>query len=472
MGSWLDQRISEIRIINEVVKQSDMDMEVIKPYLTSINEIVRDSYGNPEETYAVGTVDGLGWINDELTIDVSQRDYFKEAMTTREEYVIGAPVISKSDNEPIFLICYPIRGEDGNAIGFINGSINLDRLEQVTEDLNVLDGTAWIMNINGDIYTQPELITEQYADNLSAIIDSSKDGNGSIEVISNGERVTIFYSQVPYAKDWLLCDAIPTKTLTSTSTTIITTLLMSALLSGLLICLASYFLSRNMVQENQRLIEEVSVIDERERKAEIRALQAQISPHFLYNSLDTIQWKALEYGAYDIAEMIQKLAQIFRISLSNGKEYIPVSDEIKHVQSYLDIQKIRYKEKISYTMNIDDTVLHCYMPKLIIQPLVENSIYHGIKESDHDGIITITIEHSDQNIHIIVADNGKGMPNKELQELKRTLHKQIETDHYGLFNIYEKLVLTYGPQCKFDLYNNNGFTVEITFPDKIPGETI
>ncbi|MBP3398749.1 MAG: hypothetical protein J6K75_03215, partial [Erysipelotrichaceae bacterium] len=115
MGAWLDQRISEIRIINNFFQVGGRDFDTIKPYITSINDQVRDFYGNPQESYAIGKTDGLGWINDQLTINISQREYFMEAMTTEKEYVIGNPVVSKSDNEPIFLICYPLKDETGKA---------------------------------------------------------------------------------------------------------------------------------------------------------------------------------------------------------------------------------------------------------------------------------------------------------------------------------------------------------------------
>ena len=470
IGSWLDQRISEIRVIHSFIKVSGMNLEVIKPYITNVNEIVRDAYGNPQETYAIGGTDGLGWINDSLTIDVSNREYFQEAMRTQQEYVIGAPVVSKSDHEPIFLICYPIRDEAQKTVGFINGSINLDHLSTITDGIQVYDGTAWIMNQNTDVYTSQSVIHELYGPYLSTIAQAAEKGNGSVEIKVKGQSITVFYAAVPYAENWLLCDAILTSSLTASTDRIVNSLLACAIIASLLICLASFFLSRKLAEENQRLIEEVSIIDERERKAEIRALQAQINPHFLYNILDTIQWKALDYHALDIAEMIQKLSQIFRISLSDGKEAIPVAQEIKHVQSYLDIQKTRYKEKIDYTIQVDPRAETIIIPKLIIQPLVENSIYHGIKEIDGTGHIAIEVSLCEDRLQIEVHDDGKSMSDEMLKQLKEELASHVESDHYGLFNIYEKLYLTYGKAFSMTLSNQNGFHVILSFPDRIGDE--
>ena len=241
---------------------------------------------------------------------------------------------------------------------------------------------------------------------------------------------------------------------------------MGSLLAYVLIFFTSFTMSHKIVNDNQKLIGEVSDIHERERKAQIRALQSQINPHFLYNTLDTIQWKALDYKAYDIADMIQRLSRIFRISLSNGREYISLEDEIEHVKNYLAIQKIRYNEKIDYEIIASNDVMNVVIPKLIIQPLVENSIYHGIKPSDRNGFISIEIISEGTMVKISVRDNGIGMDNESLDQLKHSLSTHKESDHYGLYNIYEKLFLTYGRNFTMNLKNDNGFTVEILLPDK------
>ena len=126
------------------------------------------------------------------------------------------------------------------------------------------------------------------------------------------------------------------------------------------------------------------------RRAELQALQAQINPHFLYNTLDSIRWKAEAAGAEDISRMVRDLANFFRIGLSRGREIIPLEQEICHVRSYLDIQKMRYGDRLDYQIRIPEELKKLYTVKLLIQPLAENSIYHGIKESDRKGTILIT----------------------------------------------------------------------------------
>ncbi len=119
IGSWLNQRISEIRIIHEYPPSKTLDFKNLKPYLTNLNIILGKQYGNPNETFAIGGLQGQGWINDEITIDVSERDYFCKAIHHDVEYVISNPVISKSDNIPIFIICYPIVNDNGEKLDLL-----------------------------------------------------------------------------------------------------------------------------------------------------------------------------------------------------------------------------------------------------------------------------------------------------------------------------------------------------------------
>jgi len=195
-------------------------------------------------------------------------------------------------------------------------------------------------------------------------------------------------------------------------------------------------------------------------------LQSQINPHFLYNTLDTIQWKALEHNAYDVADMINSLSAFFRLSLSGGKEFITVADEIEHVKSYLCIQRIRYRDKVNYEIYVETAVSQYLVPKMIIQPLVENSIYHGLKQKKNSGIIIIKIFSEDNFIIIEVTDDGLSMSDENLKELMNSLSQSIETDHYGLYNINERLRLTFKDKYRIEITSNvnSGTTVTLKIP--------
>ena len=211
---------------------------------------------------------------------------------------------------------------------------------------------------------------------------------------------------------------------------------------------------------------EVYQVQAQKRNVELRVLQSQINPHFLYNTLDTIQWKALEYKAFDVADMINSLSIFFRISLSDGKEFITIDDEIEHVRNYLEIQETRYKDKISYKINLDDSVPQYLVPKMIIQPLVENSIYHGLKLKKQKGNININVFSKDDCIIIEVIDNGLGMDLEKLATTRKNLYESIESEHYGLYNINERLKLTFKDKYSIDIDSEFGKGTRVSL--KIP----
>ncbi len=203
-----------------------------------------------------------------------------------------------------------------------------------------------------------------------------------------------------------------------------------------------------MIEKLDLLIKQVYEVQRGKRKAEILALQANIKPHFLYNTLDTIHWMALNYKATDIMETVDMLATLFRISLSKGSETIEVSQELTHVTSYLHIQKVRYEDMIDYSINVSPECKDFYVQKLILQPLVENAIYHGIKESKRKGKISIDIWKEENVLYLCVKDNGMGIPEKRLQRVRESLEnfKPEKDGAYGIVNVHQRISLSYGSE--------------------------
>lgn len=197
--------------------------------------------------------------------------------------------------------------------------------------------------------------------------------------------------------------------------------------------------------------EALKVVQEQKRIAEIKALQAQINPHFLYNTLNTITWQAADQGAKEISILSKSLGSFFRIALSKGREIITIREELEHVKSYLEIQKIRYKSKVNYSIEIDDEIKDCSIIKILLQPLVENAIYHGIKTKEGHGNISITAvmkmdELTIPAIKLCVEDDGLGIEKDQLEILNDGLSKGIvdSKNGYGIYNVNQRLKLTYG----------------------------
>ena len=188
------------------------------------------------------------------------------------------------------------------------------------------------------------------------------------------------------------------------------------------------------------------------KKAELKALQAQINPHFLYNTLDTIVWMAEADKTDEVIEIVRALSSFFRIALSGGKDWISIRQEVEHVRSYLYIQKIRYRDILDYEINVDEDIMEGRILKLTLQPLVENALYHGIKNKRRGGTIALRAKNAGQNLVLIeVTDNGVGFTPYKLAKIEEQLEEDSDvisrTDEgFGLSNVNKRIKLYYGQQ--------------------------
>ena len=206
------------------------------------------------------------------------------------------------------------------------------------------------------------------------------------------------------------------------------------------------------------------------RVDELTALQSQINPHFLFNTLQTINMKALSRGRNDVSNMIEHLSLILRYSLSDPSDIVPLSEEISHAKSYVAIQTIRYRNRILIRWDYDEALSGYGTIKLLLQPLIENSIYHGIREREHPGEIHVAVAEDSGNIVITIADSGVGIEPEKLAEIRKKLVKSNEQfEHIGLYNTNRRIKLTFGDAygMTIDSEKNTGTRVVITLP-KLP----
>ena len=220
----------------------------------------------------------------------------------------------------------------------------------------------------------------------------------------------------------------------------------------------------HMVLMIQSLVEKVHNEEIVLRKTELKALQAQINPHFLYNTLDSIQWMCEQDNSKDAVKMVGALAKLFRISISHGNEFITISDELKHAESYLIIQSYRYKNQFTYSFDVDKSVLDCMCNKITIQPFIENAIYHGLDRMVDEGEIKIIVEQRGKDIAIIVKDNGLGMTE---EQCKAVLQKgRSDSKGIGVKNVDDRLKIYFGEEygITIDSELDVGTTVTIKIP--------
>ena len=221
-----------------------------------------------------------------------------------------------------------------------------------------------------------------------------------------------------------------------------------------------------MVTKIRQLMAQIISEQEAKRKSELKALQAQINPHFLYNTLDSIIWMNENKNYAGVTTMVAALAKFFRVSISKGNEIITVSDEIDHATSYLTIQKIRYKDKFDFTLHAQPEALPRKTLKLILQPIIENAIYHGISQIQEKGEIKITAAIVGNTITYHVTDNGYGI---KPQVLKGLLDQESTSAHsggVGLKNVNERIKLCYGSEYGIEIESelDVGTTVIIRIP--------
>jgi two-component system sensor histidine kinase YesM len=205
------------------------------------------------------------------------------------------------------------------------------------------------------------------------------------------------------------------------------------------------------------------------QKAEMKALQAQIAPHFMYNTLDTILSLAEDGQNEDVVTTTLALSNFFRLSLSNGRDWVPVAEETSHVESYLAIQKIRYGAILEYEIDVDETILREPMLKIVLQPLVENAIYHGIKETRRAGLIRLTGCSRNGFLEFVVEDNGLGMRSDKLRQLRENLcHYDVTHPGigFGLYNVMKRIQLYYEIDDGLTIESeyNRGTTVTLRLP--------
>ena len=220
----------------------------------------------------------------------------------------------------------------------------------------------------------------------------------------------------------------------------------------------------HMAVRIQKLMEKVRQEEITLRKTELKALQAQINPHFLYNTLDAIAWMCEAGRNEDAVEMVNALARLFRISISRGHELIPIEKELQHAQSYLHIQNFRYKNQFQYTFDVDEGCLQYYCNKITLQPIIENAIYHGMDRMVDEGLIQIGIHQTEDKIIFTVTDNGVGMTEEQCEEVLKK--EPGDRAGIGIKNVNDRIKIYFGEQYGLVIESelDEGTRVTITMP--------
>ena len=220
------------------------------------------------------------------------------------------------------------------------------------------------------------------------------------------------------------------------------------------------------LRQVNELMDDVVREQEERRRSELDALQSQINPHFLYNTLDSIVWMIEGERNTDAVFMVTQLASLFRVSLSKGRTVISIRDEFVHARNYMNIQKVRYKDAFEVSWDIQDEILDYCTVKLILQPILENAIYYGVDALGDEGEIVVSGRKEGDDILLSVRDNGLGMPQEKVDQILSDEEHEERTRRHGsgvgLINVHKRIMLRFGPQYGLRIESEPDEGTEVT----------
>jgi Predicted signal transduction protein with a C-terminal ATPase domain len=386
------------------------------------------------------------------------------------------------------------RQYDNKILGIIRLELDMNRMFGNLDKLDIFKkGDVYLVDNKGIIiYNNNKDILFGKLKSLIKTDDIYKHNSGSFTQKTDGIDYRYFYEKIP-GLDWLVIGKVPlleVTTFTRGMTSYIALFSLILILAGftMIYLITGFFTKRIsrltnemvkvskgtfeisveesthdeigemnkvfslMIQKLKNSMEEIAHMKTKELELQLKALQAQINPHFLYNTLSSINWMAVNIGADDIASALNSLVTFYRIGLSKGKTVIPIRNELEHVRAYIEIQKIRLKDKIQFIFDIDYAILDFPTPKMLLQPLVENAIYHGIEKYKKSGIITIKCSIINTCAVLEVDDDGIGLQDDAIRDI---LSGKVKSSGYGLKNIMDRIKLVYGNEYGLDIINKS-----------------
>ncbi|SDY29650.1 cache domain-containing sensor histidine kinase [Tindallia californiensis] len=497
LGGWVNKRVAELRILTETEALSSMDKMTYKPFMRRMDQLHKKDY----ESFAIVNLEGHAWVTNDTYIDISERPYFNEIQQSKNDYAISDPILSRSNEEPIIVVIHKIYSAEGKVIGYINGAIYLENFTKIAHDIRIYDGKAWLVDSTSNLFTTRGDLHKDWmnllnlkssdhlaVDTLKDNISNNKSGIQEIKTPHGQERMVV-YAPIPYTNGWSLgIDYSKALMMEDTDTLIYTVFLL-----GIAVLIMQLFISLRFsktitepivdLQRKMEIVEtgnldlpnestredEIGQLEKRfhqmilkikdlkalfekeqkeKREAELQILHAQVQPHFLYNTIDTIRWSVLEEETEQSVELLEALSTYYRIGLSQGAERITLEKEMDHIESYLQLLKARYEEELEYMVCYDETLLQCPVLKLILQPLVENALIHGFrKKSRKPFLIQISVKKADKDLMIVVEDDGDAIDPIKLKEIQRCLKRQSKPGKevgFGLYSTNKRIKLTFG----------------------------
>ncbi|MGL4329514.1 MAG: cache domain-containing sensor histidine kinase [Clostridium sp.] len=413
-------------------------------------------------------------------------------------------------NDTLFLLKSIKNPDDlSEDIGFLRIDFRKSIIQDIIDKINPLDDVfSFVINSDNKIIASSRDLKDLY-DNSSIdleLIKSAAQFSNQLTTFDDGK----FYLQSAAIDktDWYMVNVLPKSSILSTIKTqrnylfiiVILTIIMAIILAAYLVKvinkrlfqvidgmrqvpngqLSNYIENDSsdevgelidnynyMISKMSILVDEQYKLGKEVKNAELKALQSQINPHFLYNTLDMINWMAHKNMNKEISIAVKNLAKFYKLSLNKGKDIVTIKDEVEHSKLYVNLQNMRYDNRITLITKLDESLMNCSIPKITFQPIIENSINHGILgRGMENGSILISGYISQNNLIIQISDDGIGIEKEVLPLILKENNLQTKGSGYGLKNINQRIKLLYGESYGLSFTSNYGFgtTVEITLP--------
>ncbi|AKL95261.1 sensor histidine kinase YesM [Clostridium aceticum] len=474
---WLQQRKIELEMMSDCIISFGMDEVEARAYVGAV-------YKKKSNVYLdMGIVKFGGYkiSNDGIREWISQEKYYRDALKENATFKVSGPVEKNGENTVAML--YKVGGVN-REIEFIYAEISLENLMRIASRINVYDGIGEILISNNSIHTNDKIFYQDFMK----------------------ESPIIFETDIGAARGWSLNYYIPKRNINEInhhirkSILIFGSILLMTILALLIISYTSIVKPIDQLKKLMKKVEEgdLSVrlksnrqdeigslitsfnnmtqklenLSYQEKEMRLKIMQEQIKPHFLYNTLDTIKWVAMEENTEEVLSLIDALSTYFRIGLSNGKTFITLDEELEHIDSYLNIQKTRYENRLTYSIHYEDALLDYRVMRVLLQPIVENAVVHGVNNRESGGKISIFITQDDSAILIKIMNNSE-MPLDRLAVINHALKLDRPTETvkgYGLYSVNHRIKLEHGEEYGLELQSQKGWTTATIRIPKIRGE--
>lgn len=464
---WFEQRVGEVDLLASLASEHRWGKKELLHEIEQLVKTRKEAY----ESIRVVDIAGNSCSLHDKPFSIVLRPYYQKLLESDKAYVISDVIRSHANQADIVVILHRVEPLVDDEVAYIAAAVPIGKMQDIAKDIYVYDGMGKL------------LVGDQFDAKLN---DTSK----------GAEQMALFTAAIRNVPGWSLTFQLPKSQLSQGMKQMQRSALLTGSVIGIFLLVLLMLLAASIVKpiralqrvmkkvedgnqsvrSNEQRNDEIGELgrsfnqmlvklyryEHEKKEMELRLIQEQIKPHFLYNTLDTIQWMAAGHGADDVVGMVEALSTYFRLGLGGGSQYITLEQEFHHVESYLHIQCVRYEEILEYELFYDECLGHYPIIRFLLQPLVENAIYHGIKPLvNRKSKISICAYEREHCFMIEVANNGVDIPEAALASIQEALLAGIPQKGvlgFGLYSVDHRLRLAYGEPYGLHIQSGEGST--------------